>query len=182
MQRITFKDEDFNPLNLYERLGIESNATAPEITRAYKKRAFETHPDRHPDDQENATKQFVAVGRAYDILKNPAAKSAYDRELSTRDNRQHQTYTHSSEDEKSKAKPNYKNSDFYTDVEYTQEELKRYKEALDRLKANCAKSGDFSTVFNHLAGSPSPQHKPHLESPSDKKALPSPLKRLAKDD
>ena len=51
----------------YGILGISSDATPEEIKKAYRKRAFETHPDRNPDNV-NATKEFQEVQAAYTLL------------------------------------------------------------------------------------------------------------------
>jgi molecular chaperone DnaJ len=45
----------------YKELGVEKTATASEIVSAYRKLAFERHPDRNPNDPE-ATANFQRVG------------------------------------------------------------------------------------------------------------------------
>ena len=58
----------------YEILGISKSATADEVKRAYRKLAKEHHPDKHGGDDS----QFKEIGEAYEVLKDPQKKSAYD--------------------------------------------------------------------------------------------------------
>jgi molecular chaperone DnaJ len=61
--------------NLYDRLGVDADATGAEITRAYRRRAREHHPDTNPDGGAQA---FADLTDAYDVLKDPASRRAYD--------------------------------------------------------------------------------------------------------
>ena len=51
----------------YSVLGIGPEASAKEITRAYRKLARELHPDKNPGDTA-AEERFKAVSAAYDVL------------------------------------------------------------------------------------------------------------------
>ncbi|GEM_PF-6982064 len=53
------------PLRPHEILGIAPDASVEEIKNAYRRRAFETHPDRNPDDDGAA---FRAVAWAYKAM------------------------------------------------------------------------------------------------------------------
>jgi molecular chaperone DnaJ len=62
----------------YEVLGIERNASADEIKRAYRKLAIKFHPDKNPDDP-HAEEKFKELGEAYDVLVDGDKRAAYDR-------------------------------------------------------------------------------------------------------
>jgi len=62
----------------YDVLGLSKGASADDIKKAYRKKAKELHPDRNKDDPD-AEKAFKEAGEAYDVLKDPDKKAAYDR-------------------------------------------------------------------------------------------------------
>ena len=61
----------------YEVLGIDRNATAEEIKKAYRKKAIEYHPDKNPGDKA-AEEKFKEAAEAYDVLSDPQKKARYD--------------------------------------------------------------------------------------------------------
>ena len=64
--------------NLYEILGVEKTATEKEIKKAFRKMSKKYHPDRNQERKEWAKKKFVEVANAYEILKDPSKRRAYD--------------------------------------------------------------------------------------------------------
>ena len=63
--------------DFYEVLGVERHADAQAIKSAYRRLAKEHHPDRNPGDSK-AEQTFKDVNRAYEVLKDPERRSAYD--------------------------------------------------------------------------------------------------------
>ena len=64
--------------DFYEMLGCPRNASPDDIKKAYRKLAMEHHPDRNQGNKD-AEKKFKELSHAYDILKDPDKRSAYDR-------------------------------------------------------------------------------------------------------
>lgn len=61
----------------YEVLGVNKNASADEIKKAYRRLAKQYHPDLNPGDKTSEQK-FKEVNEAYDILSDQSKKSRYD--------------------------------------------------------------------------------------------------------
>jgi molecular chaperone DnaJ len=62
----------------YDVLGVSKGAAADEIKKGYRTKAKELHPDRNAD-KPDAEAQFKELNEAYDVLKDPDKKAAYDR-------------------------------------------------------------------------------------------------------
>src|SRR5262245_3930785 len=62
----------------YEVLGVARGCSIEDLKGAYRKLAKEHHPDRNPNDH-SAEHKFKEINEAYDILKDPNKRAAYDR-------------------------------------------------------------------------------------------------------
>jgi len=60
----------------YQTLGVAKDAPQDEIKRAYRKLARKYHPD--VSKEKDAEERFKEVGEAYEVLKNPEKRAAYD--------------------------------------------------------------------------------------------------------
>ncbi len=61
----------------YETLGVQRNAGESDLKSAFRKMAKEFHPDRNPGDS-TAEQKFRDVSEAYEVLKDPQKRAAYD--------------------------------------------------------------------------------------------------------
>src|SRR5262247_1993368 len=62
----------------YEVLEVERSAADGELKAAFRKLAMKWHPDRNPGDKSSETR-FKEINEAYEILKDPDKRAAYDR-------------------------------------------------------------------------------------------------------
>jgi molecular chaperone DnaJ len=62
----------------YETLSVERTASDAELKTSYRKLAMQFHPDRNAGDQ-TAEVKFKEVSEAYEVLKDPDKRAAYDR-------------------------------------------------------------------------------------------------------
>jgi molecular chaperone DnaJ len=62
----------------YEVLGVERNADADGLKKAFRKAAMQHHPDRNPGDK-HAEELFKEASEAYEVLSDPDKRARYDR-------------------------------------------------------------------------------------------------------
>ncbi len=67
-----------SPRDYYEILGVNRQASAEEIKKAYRKLAVKYHPDRNPDDK-NAEDKSKEISEAYAVLSDKDNRRKYDR-------------------------------------------------------------------------------------------------------
>jgi len=63
---------------LYDVLDICRDASDKDISKAYKKLAVVWHPDNNRGREEEASKQFDIINKAYEFLKNKKTRALYD--------------------------------------------------------------------------------------------------------
>lgn len=69
---------DINSDDYYKVLGVERSTSEQEIAKTYKKLALKHHPDKNPDNKDEAEENFKKITEAYDILSNADKRRTYD--------------------------------------------------------------------------------------------------------
>lgn len=54
-------------LDYYEILEVDKNATDDELKKAYRKLAMKWHPDKNPDNKNDAETKFKLISEAYEV-------------------------------------------------------------------------------------------------------------------
>lgn len=62
----------------YQTLGVSETATTEDIKKAFKKLAFEHHPDRNKDNEKEAEAKFKEINEAYSVLSDENKRRMYD--------------------------------------------------------------------------------------------------------
>uniref|UniRef100_A0A8C5GEN5 DnaJ heat shock protein family (Hsp40) member B6a n=1 Tax=Gouania willdenowi TaxID=441366 RepID=A0A8C5GEN5_GOUWI len=63
----------------YQVLGVPRGASADDIKKAYRKLALKWHPDKNPENKDDAEKKFKELSEAYEVLSDANKRSIYDR-------------------------------------------------------------------------------------------------------
>ncbi|KAJ8253001.1 hypothetical protein GJAV_G00208050, partial [Gymnothorax javanicus] len=66
-------------VDYYNVLGVSRNASSDDIKKAYRKLALRWHPDKNPDNKEEAERKFKEIAEAYEVLSDTSKRDAYDR-------------------------------------------------------------------------------------------------------
>ncbi|KAK8780966.1 uncharacterized protein LOC144097538 [Amblyomma americanum] len=65
----------------YAILGLTRDATAADITKAYKTLALQWHPDKNVDNKKKAERMFRNISEAHSVLGNESSRQRYDERL-----------------------------------------------------------------------------------------------------
>ena len=71
------KSDDEN--DYYKILGVKKEASDAEIKKAYRKLALKWHPDKNPNNREEAEEKFKKINEAYSVLSDKDKRRQYDR-------------------------------------------------------------------------------------------------------
>lgn len=66
-------------LNYYDLLGVSQIASDEEIRKAFRRKIIKVHPDHNKAS--DANQRTIELTEAYEVLKNPATRTAYDKIL-----------------------------------------------------------------------------------------------------
>uniref|UniRef100_A0A7N5P9Z1 J domain-containing protein n=1 Tax=Ailuropoda melanoleuca TaxID=9646 RepID=A0A7N5P9Z1_AILME len=65
-------------VDYYEVLGVPRQASSKAIKEAYRKLALRWHPDKNPENKEEAERRFKQVAQAYEVLSDAKKRDVYD--------------------------------------------------------------------------------------------------------
>ncbi|XP_049625288.1 LOW QUALITY PROTEIN: dnaJ homolog subfamily B member 6-like [Suncus etruscus] len=66
-------------VDYYQVLGVPRQASSEAIKKAYRKLALRWHPDKNPENKEEAERRFKQVAQAYEVLSDVKKRDVYNR-------------------------------------------------------------------------------------------------------
>ncbi|KAG9348043.1 hypothetical protein JZ751_004063 [Albula glossodonta] len=66
-------------VDYYQTLGVHRNASQEDIKKAYRKLALKWHPDKNPNNKEEAERRFKELAEAFEVLSDGNKRNIYDR-------------------------------------------------------------------------------------------------------
>ncbi|XP_048442292.1 dnaJ homolog subfamily B member 4-like isoform X5 [Pyrus x bretschneideri] len=67
-------------VDYYSVLKVNKNATEDDLKKAYRKLAMKWHPDKNPNDKNEAETRFKQISEAYEVLSDPQKRQVYDQD------------------------------------------------------------------------------------------------------
>ena len=71
-------DAEIATYNPYSILGVDSGSAEKDIKRAYRKLSLKWHPDKNPENKEEAEEQFMKISKAYEALTDETARKNWE--------------------------------------------------------------------------------------------------------
>jgi hypothetical protein len=78
IERLEKRVKNRAKVDYYKALGVPKNAKARAIKKAYHTHAKQWHPDKNPDNKEEAGEKFKKIARAYEVLGDEDTRRRYD--------------------------------------------------------------------------------------------------------
>jgi curved DNA-binding protein CbpA len=113
----------------YDILEVDDTASANEIRKSYLKKSLQYHPDKNPNNEEEAKAKFIEIGAAYETLSDPVKRRQYDQELRTRQR------PPSSSSPPTGEQYGY-SSDGFASTNFTEQKYNNYRDAFDATVAS----------------------------------------------
>jgi len=70
---------DWSRIDFYGLLGVDPSMPQSDLKRFYRRLSLQLHPDKNPDNKEEAHQKFVEVSQAFKVLGNAPRRKAYDK-------------------------------------------------------------------------------------------------------